>query len=41
VYNALNASSVRAVNTTYGESWRRPIQIFDPRIVQLRGTPTY
>jgi hypothetical protein len=40
-YNALNASSVRAVNTTYGSSWRTPAQILDPRIVQFGGTLTF
>ncbi|MQA31170.1 MAG: hypothetical protein GEU82_15275 [Luteitalea sp.] len=40
-YNALNASSVRVVNTTYGASWRTPAQILDPRIVQFGGTVTF
>jgi hypothetical protein len=26
-YNALNANSVRAVNSSYGSAWRRPQQI--------------
>lgn len=37
-YNALNASSIRSVNSTYGPSWRTPTQILDPRIVQFGGT---
>jgi hypothetical protein len=40
-YNALNASSVRAVNTNYGSAWTRPTQILDPRIFQLGGTISF
>ena len=40
-YNALNANSVRAVNSTWGPQWRQPTQILDPRIVQLGGTITF
>ena len=40
-YNALNASSVRSVNTTYGAAWRTPTQILDPRIVQFGGTLSF
>ena len=36
-YNALNANSVRAVNSTYGSAWTRPQQILDPRILQVGG----
>ncbi|MGE3510261.1 MAG: TonB-dependent receptor, partial [Vicinamibacterales bacterium] len=36
-YNALNANSVRAVNSTYGVNWTRPLQILDARIVQFGG----
>jgi hypothetical protein len=37
-YNALNANSVRAVNSAYGAAWTRPQQILDPRILQVGGT---
>ena len=36
-YNALNSSSIRAVNSTYGPQWRLPLQILDPRIFQVGG----
>ena len=36
-YNALNANSVRAVNSAYGSAWTRPQQILDPRILQVGG----
>ena len=36
-YNALNANSVRAVNSAYGAAWTRPQQILDPRILQVGG----
>ena len=36
-YNALNANSIRAVNSAYGAAWRRPLQILDPRIFQVGG----
>jgi hypothetical protein len=40
-YNALNASSIRAVNSTYGAQWRLPTQILDPRILQVGGQITF
>jgi hypothetical protein len=36
-YNALNASSVRAVISTYGARWGQPQQILDARLVQFGG----
>jgi hypothetical protein len=36
-YNALNANSVRAVNSTFGAAWQRPQQILDPRLIQVGG----
>jgi hypothetical protein len=36
-YNALNANSVRAVNSTFGSAWTRPQQILDPRLIQVGG----
>ena len=36
-YNALNANSVRAVNSSYGSAWLRPQQILDPRLLQIGG----
>jgi hypothetical protein len=40
-YNALNANSVRAVNSTYGSAWSRPQQILDPRLLQVGGTISF
>lgn len=40
-YNALNANSIRAVNSTYGPSWRTPLQILDPRILQIGGQVSF
>jgi hypothetical protein len=37
-YNVLNSNAIRAVNSTYGPSWRTPTQILDPRLIQLGGT---
>ncbi|HEY7169881.1 MAG TPA: TonB-dependent receptor [Vicinamibacterales bacterium] len=37
-YNVLNSNAIRAVNSTYGASWRTPTQILDPRLIQLGGT---
>jgi hypothetical protein len=34
-YNALNANSIRAINSTYGAFWRNATQILDPRLVEL------
>jgi len=36
-YNALNANSIRAVNSVYGQAWRTPLQILDPRLIQFGG----
>jgi hypothetical protein len=36
-YNALNANSIRAVNSTFGPAWRTPLQILDPRLIQVGG----
>lgn len=41
LYNALNASSVRSVNTTFGANWLTPTQILDPRILQFSATLTF
>jgi hypothetical protein len=40
-YNALNANSIRAVNSTYGVNWPRPQQILDPRLIQFGGTISF
>jgi hypothetical protein len=40
-YNALNANSVRAVNSAYGSAWGRPLQILDARIVQFGGQVSF
>ena len=40
-YNALNASSIRAVNTTYGPRWLYANQILDPRLFQFGGQLTF
>jgi hypothetical protein len=34
-YNALNANSIRGVNSAYGANWRVPTQILDPRLFEL------
>ena len=34
-YNALNANSIRAVNSVYGAAWRTPLQILDPRLIEF------
>jgi hypothetical protein len=35
LYNALNASPILSMNTRYGSSWLRPIQVLDGRIVKF------
>lgn len=40
-YNALNANSIRSVNSTYGPTWRTPLQILDPRIFQIGGQVSF
>jgi hypothetical protein len=35
LYNALNASPVLGVNTRYGPTWLRPIQILDGRLFKV------
>jgi hypothetical protein len=37
VYNALNANSIQADNNRYGQGWRRPLEILDPRLFQIGG----
>ena len=34
-YNVANASSILAINTSYGSRWLRPIQILEGRIFQF------
>ena len=41
VYNAFNRSSVLTVNTRYGASWLRPIQILPGRIVKFGAQLTF
>jgi hypothetical protein len=36
-YNVLNSNAIRAVNSTYGPAWRTPLQILDPRLLQIGG----
>jgi hypothetical protein len=40
-YNALNANSIRAVNSAFGSAWQRPQQILDPRLIQIGGTISF
>src|SRR4029079_2421383 len=35
IYNAGNASSILAINTTYGASWLRPTSILQGRLVRF------
>jgi hypothetical protein len=37
VYNAANASSILAINTTYGSNWLRPTSILRGRLVKFGG----
>jgi len=37
IYNAGNASSILAINTTYGASWLRPTSILQGRLVRFGG----
>ena len=36
-YNALNSSSILAVNSTYDARWRQPNSVIDPRLFQVSG----
>ncbi len=36
-YNAFNSNAVQTVNTTYGVNWLQPVQVLDPRILQISG----
>jgi hypothetical protein len=36
-YNALNSSSILAVNSTYDARWRQPNAVIDPRLFQVSG----
>ena len=36
-YNALNSSSIKSVNGTYGSRWGNPTSIIDPRIFEIGG----
>ncbi|MBM3771943.1 MAG: TonB-dependent receptor [Acidimicrobiia bacterium] len=40
-YNALNSNAIRAVNSVYGSAWRTPLQILDPRLVQVGGQVSF
>jgi Carboxypeptidase regulatory-like domain len=40
-YNALNNSSIRAVNSTYGPRWLLPTQILDARIIEIGGQVSF
>ena len=40
-YNVLNSNSIRAVNSTYGAAWRTPLQILDPRLIEIGGSITF
>ena len=40
-YNALNSNSIRAVNSVYGAAWRTPLQILDPRLIEIGGSVTF
>jgi hypothetical protein len=35
IFNALNASSILELSSTYGAQWRQPSRILDPRMLQL------
>jgi hypothetical protein len=36
-YNALNSSSILAVNSTFDARWRQPNSVIDPRLFQVSG----
>ena len=40
-YNALNNSAIQSVNTTYGANWLQPLQVLDPRLLQISGQLTF
>ena len=40
-YNALNANSVRSVNSAFGTRWLTPNQILDPRLIQFGGQVSF
>jgi hypothetical protein len=41
LYNALNASGIQTLNTTYGSAWQKPIVILDGRLVQFSAQLTF
>ena len=41
LYNALNASPILSMNTRYGSSWLKPIQVLDGRIVKFGAQLTF
>jgi hypothetical protein len=36
-YNALNNGAIQTVNTTFGTNWLQPLQVLDPRLLQISG----
>ena len=36
-YNAFNSNALQSVNTTFGANWLQPLQVLDPRILQISG----
>ncbi|MGE3176767.1 MAG: hypothetical protein AB7O32_04820, partial [Vicinamibacterales bacterium] len=40
-YNALNASPSQSINTVFGQNWRQPLNVLDPRILQISGMLTF
>jgi hypothetical protein len=41
MYNALNASPVLLLNTTYGPNWEQPTQILPGRLFKLGAQVTF
>ncbi|MQA31377.1 MAG: hypothetical protein GEU82_16350 [Luteitalea sp.] len=41
LYNALNASSILELNSTFGDQWRWPNRILDPRMAQVSGSVSF
>jgi hypothetical protein len=40
-YNALNSSSILAINNTFDARWRQPNTVIDPRLIQFSGQLTF
>jgi hypothetical protein len=40
-YNALNSSAIQTLNITFGQNWKSPTTIIDPRILQVSAQITF